>query len=351
MAVYADNHTTMSRYILFLPLLAALFCVFPATAEAESVVIPPSSNVTGGQARERETPLFPSIYFTDSINAVRNREASKPYWAATETEMKALNQARTDSQSILLNNDILAFYGHPRSRGMGILGRYSIEELDARLTTLAGEYRAVSGGRGVQKAFYIIFSTIQPDARTFRIGEDYLMPYIEYALAHGLLVFLDHQIGKKTPADSLREMLPYLRYPNVHLALDPEWHTEKPNQEIGFVSAAEINEAQRVMEEYIVENNIPGERLLVIHQFNYRMITNRDQVDSSFNRVRLVHCMDGHGSPQLKRDTYASNAQATNIPVKAFKLFYDFNSKPDAPLLTPAQVYALNPRPYVIMYQ
>ncbi|GHV91132.1 hypothetical protein AGMMS50268_16350 [Spirochaetia bacterium] len=334
-----------------MPLLAALFCIIPLAVEAQSVAIPSSLSLTAGQAREPEAPLFPSIYFTDSINAIKNQEASKPYWVATEAEMKARKQGGVDSLSILLNNDILAFYGHPRSRGMGILGRYSIEELDAQLTKLAGEYRAVSGGRGIQKAFYIIYATIQPDARTFRIGEDYLMPYIEYALAHDILIFLDHQIGKKTPADSLREMLPYLRYPNVHLALDPEWHTEKPNLEIGAVSAAEINEAQRVMENYIVENKIPGERMLVIHQFNLRMITNREQVDSSFDHVRLVHCMDGHGSPSLKRDTYAYNAQATNMPIKAFKLFFNFNSKPDAPLLTPAQVYALNPRPYVIMYQ
>ncbi|GHT91865.1 hypothetical protein FACS1894140_3100 [Spirochaetia bacterium] len=231
------------------------------------------------------------------------------------------------------------------------MGRYPIEELDAQLTALAEEYRAVSGGRGIKKAFYIIFATIQPDARTFRIGEDYLKPYIEYALAHDMLIFLDHQIGKKTPVDALREMFPYLSYPNVHLALDPEWHTEVPNREIGVVSAEEVNEAQRAMSNYIVENKIPGERMLVIHQFNYRMITSRNQVDSDFDRVQLVHCMDGHGTPQLKRDTYASNALATNIPLKSFKLFYNFNSKPDTPLLTPAQVYALNPRPYVIMYQ
>ncbi|GHV70620.1 hypothetical protein AGMMS49928_19120 [Spirochaetia bacterium] len=324
-----------------------LFSAFGLSADAQNTTIPPNANGVE-LPREPPKPLFPAAYFVKPRAPVPGNGL---VWVPTEEESFVPPPPETVEISTLLNNDILAFYGHPRSRGMGILGRHSIEELDARLTTLAEEYRAVSGGRGIQKAFYIIYATIQPDARTFRIGEDYLSPYIEYALAHGLLIFLDHQIGRKTPANALREMLPYLRYPNVHLALDPEWHTEKPNQEIGFVSAAEINEAQRVMENYIVENKIPGERMLVIHQFNYRMITNRDKVDSSFDRVRLVHCMDGHGSPQLKRDTYASNAQAANIPIKAFKLFYNFNSKPDAPLLTPAQVYALKPRPYVIMYQ
>jgi hypothetical protein len=149
-------------------------------------------------------------------------------------------------------------------------------------------------------------------------------------------------------------MLPYLRYPNVHLALDPEWRTTKPMQEIGTVTAGEINAAQQAMEDYIVENGIIGERMLVIHQFNYRMIKNREQVQSSFNRVRLVHCADGFGNPHIKRAAYAYNAEASNMPIKGFKLFYNFGipgAGYDNPLLSPEEVFALNPRPYIIMYQ
>jgi hypothetical protein len=84
------------------------------------------------------------------------------------------------------------------------------------------------------------------------------------------------------------------------------------------------------------------------------MITSRENVDSSFNRVRLVHCADGFGNPNIKRQSYAFNAQATNIPVKGFKLFYNFNIPGagfDSPLLTPKEVFELNPRPYIVMYQ
>jgi hypothetical protein len=149
-------------------------------------------------------------------------------------------------------------------------------------------------------------------------------------------------------------MLPYLKYPNVHLALDPEWRTTKPMREIGQVTAEEINRAQQVMEDYIITNNIPGERMLVIHQFNWRMIRNREQVRSNLERVRLVHCADGFGNPSIKRQSYAFNAQAVNMPIKGFKLFYNFNipgAGYDAPLLSPKEVFELNPRPYVIMYQ
>jgi len=271
-----------------------------------------------------------------------------------KTEQEGNNKNTIEQNSVLLSSDILAYYGHPNSRNMGILGRYSIEELDKLLTELAAEYEKVSGGRRVVKAFYIIYGTVWPGGDIGILSNEILMRYIDYGLKNDILVFIDHQIGKYDPVDSLKRMLPYLKYPNVHLALDPEWRTLKPLYEIGSVTADEINRAQQVMEDYIIQNNIPGERMLVIHQFNYVMIKNRSEVKANFDRVRLVHCADGFGHPGMKRDSYAFNALASNIPIKGFKLFYNFNipgAGYDDPLMTPKQVYELNPRPYLIMYQ
>jgi hypothetical protein len=332
--------------------LALLYCfVSRQPLEAQAVVSASDSN---NADKELFKQIFPSIFFLETLNAYKAEEASKPYWVYTEAEIKDQARVLAVSAPIFLNDDILAFYGHPNSSNMGILGRYPIGELDARLGALTEEYRLASGGRGVRKAFYIIYGTVWPKGEIGIIGEEKLLQYIEYGLRHDILVFIDHQIGRHDPVASLKRMLPYLKYPNVHLALDPEWRTEKPMQEIGRVTAAEINEAQRVMEEYIIENNIPGERILVIHQFNWRMIQNREQVIGNFERVRLVHCADGFGNPSIKRQSYAYNAQATNMPIKGFKLFYNFNipgAGYDYPLLSPKDVYALNPRPYLIMYQ
>ena len=297
--------------------------------------------------------LFPAAYFTDYLENRKIRDAAQPFWAFTEAEQASYSNYYIESQSILLNYDILAYYGHPLSRNMGILGRYSKEDLKAQLEVTAENYRTVSGGRGVRLAYYIIYGTVWPEGQIGIIRESVLREYIEFALENDILIFLDHQIGRYDPIDSLRRMLPWLRYPNVHLALDPEWRTTRPMQEIGSVTAAEINEAQRVMEEYMIENQISGERLLVIHQFNWRMISSREDVRSDFQRVRLIHCADGFGSPAMKRDSYAYNTQATNMPLKGFKLFYEGmpGAGYDYPLMTPQQVYNLNPRPYVIMYQ
>jgi hypothetical protein len=279
---------------------------------------------------------------------------SRPYGAPTWEELQVQVSFEEEIRSPLLNNDILAFYGHPLSVNMGILGRYSLEDLDAKLSALAEEYDAVNGDRGIIKALYIIYGTVWPAGDIGIIRESVLQEYIDYALAHNILIFIDHQIGRFDPVASLKRMLPYLRYPHVHLALDPEWRTAKPMQEIGSVTAAEINEAQRVMSEYMKEQGIAGERMLVIHQFNWRMISNRERVETGYEGVRLVHCADGFGSPSLKRESYAANAQATNMPIKGFKLFYNFNipnAGYDSPLLSPSEVLSLNPRPYLIMYQ
>lgn len=264
------------------------------------------------------------------------------------------NQNAVNQSSLLQNSDVLAYYGHPNSRNMGILGRYSIEELDKMLTEKAAEYKAVSGGRDIKKAFYIIYGTVWEGAEIGILGHETLMRYIDYGIKNDVLVFIDHQIGKYDPIDSLKRMLPYLHYPNVHLALDPEWRTLKPMVDIGHVTAEEINRAQQVMQDYLIENNLPGERMLVIHQFNYIMIRNREAVRSDFERVRLIHNMDGIGHPGMKRSSYEFNARAANMPLKGFKLFYNLGIPGagfDNPIMTPQQVYELNPRPVVIMYQ
>nr|AGS51967.1 FIG01187702: hypothetical protein [uncultured bacterium contig00003] len=326
-----------------------LFILFTAAAQVHT------------QAEEKNAipvlniePVFPSMLFTDTINNSRKAETAKPYWVNSKNEHDRIIQSAASQVSLLLNNDVLAYYGHPNSRNMGILGRYSIEELDKLLTETAAKYEEVSGGRKIVKAFYLIYGTVWPEGQIGILGHETVMRYINYGLENDVLVFLDHQIGRYDPIDSLKRMLPYLKYSNVHLALDPEWRTARPMVDFGYVTGEEINRAQQVMQDYIIENDIQGERLLVIHQFNYMMIRNREAVKTDFDRVRLIHCMDGIGSPVMKKDTYAFNALATNMPIKGFKLFYNFGIPGagfDNPIMTPKEVYDLNPRPYVIMYQ
>jgi hypothetical protein len=336
---------TFRFYIIITLILCAVSRLYAVSGDDSS----PDTDITYMTA-----PLFPHMFFTETVNQWKKTDNSRPYWVSTREEVENRNRITDYQVSFLLNNDILAYYGHPDSRNMGILGRYSIEELDRLLTGLAADYETASGGRKVHKAFYLIYGTVWPRGEIGIIAHNVLMQYIEYGLKNDILVFIDHQIGRYDPIDSLKRMFPYLRYPNVHLALDPEWRTAKPMVDIGNIRAEEINLAQQVMEDYLIENNLPGERMLVIHQFKYMMIQNRAEVRTDFNRVRLIHCADGFGPPDIKRSTYNYNALAENMPIKAFKLFYNFGipgAGYDYPLMTPKDVYGLNPRPYIIMYQ
>jgi len=253
------------------------------------------------------------------------------------------------------NNRIVAYYGHPKSKIMGILGRHTKEELAGLVKKTAGKYESINGCKGVIPAFYIIYGTCQPEGRINRINRQLIELYIEYALANKMLIYLDHQIGKYTPQEAIRELIPFLKYPNVHLALDPEWRTTKPMKVIGSISGKEINEVQQIIQDYLTSNNIPGKRQLVFHQFHAKMIRNREDVNSTYRQIIPVHTTSGWGRPEAKQGTHIRNSAAVNIPYKGFKLWYYYSSQQgvhyDRPLMAPEEVLALNPQPGLIIYQ
>ncbi len=253
------------------------------------------------------------------------------------------------------NNHVVAYYGHPRSKIMGIVGRHPVHELGPMLKSTAAEYDRVNGSKGVVPAIYIIYGTCQPRGEINRIEKKLLDKYIEYTLLNGMLLYLDHQLGKYSMEQAIGEMLPYLKYPHVHLAFDPEWHTTRPMREIGSVTADEVNLAQRIIRDYMIKNSIRGKRHLVFHQFNPKMLRGREGVTATFDPVILVHATSGWGPPDNKRSTHERNALTVNIPHKGFKLWFFYTTKKgvhfDNPLMKPEEVLSLKPEPGIIIYQ
>ncbi len=325
-----------------------LFCVSAVFSESGDI----KQTIPVVSMPPKWAPLFPSVLWVKNIPI---KQEVLIHTVKTKEEMDtSLKFDESKLQSVLLNNDIFALYGKPDAYTMGILGRYSPEEIEPIMNKFAATYDEANKERGIIPAFYLIYGTCWPGGDIGLLRQSTVKKYIEFAAERGWYVFIDHQIGKYTVEQAMNAILPFLKYPNVHLALDPEWHTTEPMKVIGSVTGDEINKAQEIMDKYIKENNIIGRRMLVIHQFNSIMIKKRANVRSDYERVQLIHCADGFGSPQLKKDSYAYNALAKNIPLKSFKLF----SKPtvagagyDQPMMTPDEVFNLNPRPYLIMYQ
>lgn len=265
------------------------------------------------------------------------------------------NYALFTAPDLLDQNTILAYYGHPKSKTMGIVGRYSKEELFLKLKEQAAAYKTALPQKKILPAFYLIYATCQPKGNILRIPKELLLSYLDFALEHGILVYLDHQIGKYKPEDAILELLPFLQYPNVHLAIDVEWRTTRPMKKIGSIKAEELNLLQKIMRDYMLKHEIPGRRQLVFHQFKPKMVQNIQRVKANFDPVFLIHSTSGWGPPSLKIDTHATNAKVQNIPLKAFKLWYYYSDKKgihyDDPLMNPKEVLQLKPTPSLIIYQ
>jgi len=120
---------------------------------------------------------------------------------------------------------IVAYYGHPNSRYMGIVGRHTVEELVDLLKATAREYQDLVPDRKVLPAIYLIYGTAQPQGRIGYLSDARVNEYISYAGAHGVQIILDHQIGTYTLQRAVDRLLPYLKHPHVHMAFDVEWRT------------------------------------------------------------------------------------------------------------------------------
>ncbi|WP_192929834.1 SH3 domain-containing protein [Alkaliphilus serpentinus] len=259
------------------------------------------------------------------------------------------------SPTLFDDNTVVAYYGHPNSKIMGIVGRHPKEELISLVQKTSEKYDAINGDKSVIPAIYLVYGTVQPKGEIGIMNFDLVMSYIEEAYNNGVLIYLDHQMGKNAPTDALKELLPFLKYPNVHLALDPEWRTDKPMKEVGHLTGGEINEVQKIMSEYMISNGIQGKRQFVFHQFVDKMIHDIEAVSSNYDPVLPVHNTSGWGSPEGKIATHTRNSKATNIPYKGFKLWYFYSNEPgvhfDNPLMTPEEVLNLDPKPGLIIYQ
>jgi len=239
----------------------AVFLLSASVLSAEGGIAAIDGIERGGIA-SRFAPLFPHALTWNGASELADLKAASFVSVPTEEEAREWNRASPRMQSVLLNNDIFALYGKPSARTMGILGQYSLAEIEPVMNKFVSMYDTANGDRGIIPSFYIIYGTCWPEGEIGLLSESVIRQYIEFARERGWYVFIDHQIGKYSVESAVKKLLPWLEYPNVQLALDPEWRTTKPMEEIGYVTAEEINTAQRMIQDYMIEKGIPGRRML-----------------------------------------------------------------------------------------
>ncbi|MDN5572156.1 MAG: hypothetical protein L0G22_13040 [Propionibacteriaceae bacterium] len=178
-----------------------------------------------------------------------------------------------------------------------------------------------------------------------------LMPWIEAAEANDIYVVLDLQPGRTDFLTQAKEYEELLLRPTVGLALDPEWRL-RPDQrhlrQIGQVGVDEINEVTGWLADLVAEHGLPP-KVLTLHQFQTRMITERHRLDTSRPEVQhLVH-VDGQGGQAAKQGTWGVIQR--DLPSHTFLGWKNFEDE-DVPMLTPAQtVDQVHPTPHFVSYQ
>ncbi len=255
--------------------------------------------------------------------------------------------------ALLPASRIVAFYGNPFSKRMGILGELPPDSMMAQLQETAAEWAAADSSVEVKPALHLIATVAQgkpgrDGMHRLRMPDSLIEQVAGWAEANGWLLFLDIQVGQSTVQRELPRLLPYLARPYVHLALDPEFSMKDgstPGTRIGTLDAEDVNYAIRQLQTLVDSLKLPP-KVLVVHRFTQRMVTNYDRITVD-QRVQVVMDMDGFGDRPLKRSVYRDFIVKEPVQYTGFKLFY----KNDRPMMTPAEVLSLSPVPVYIQYQ
>jgi hypothetical protein len=251
--------------------------------------------------------------------------------------------------STLETHTMLTVYG--RAFGvapiLGRLGQYQdFEDMSKDVLQWAEPIKKESGKKGVIIGLHLIYALAipctprLPDCLLYLEArdKDIVGRYIQPAAERGWVVILDTQLGRSNPVDQVSRMISkgYLKYDNVHVAIDPEFHAyegkDRPGIPIGTVEASEINKVQEMLDEYVIQEGLPHKKVLIVHQFGDEnvndgvpfMIQNKKEL-KTFANVDLVINADGFGMPPIKTHKYNKITDGTVYPFLKFrgiKLFY-----------------------------
>jgi len=276
---------------------------------------------------------------------------------------------------LLENNTLFTVYGRAFGKApiLGHLGTYKdIDAMDADTRTWIPKITAVNGGKKVIIGMHLIYGLAIPcsgapncleylDQLHLDLAEQYIKP----AAARGWTVVLDTQLGRSDPVTEVKRMIDkgYMKYDNVHIAIDPEFHSvpghDDPGIPIGTVTAARINEVQDILNRYVQAQNLKTRKILIVHQFGDAavhdgvpfMISDKGDL-KSFPNVELVIDADGLGGPAEKIRKYNLMTNNKTYPAVKFagiKVFYpnewEHAGHFDKPPMTMDQVFGVVPVP------
>jgi hypothetical protein len=302
-----------------------------------------------------DTPAVALVVPTDTASY----QAKLKYMSNGDTTGKWPASAAIPMEGAILPfKRVIAYYGNLYSTRMGILGELPKDQMLAKLKEECQKWQKADPQTPVQPALHYIAVTAQGSA-----GKDgkyrLRMPFkeIDKVLAMAeeakAIVFVDIQVALSTIQAELPLLVEYLKKPNVHLGIDPEFSMkggQAPGKVIGSYDASDINFCTEYLAKLVRENNLPP-KILVVHRFTGPMVTNYRNIKTC-PEVQIVMHMDGWGEPAKKVSTYRSFIYSQPVQFTGFKLFYKNDLKrPPHKFMNPEDLMKLKPHPVYIQYQ
>lgn len=258
--------------------------------------------------------------------------------------------------ALLPGHRIIAYYGNLYSRSMGVLGKYDPPEMFAMLASTTRQWNEADPTTPAIPALDYIAVVAQASAGSdgkyrARMPDSEIDKVVALAAQIHGIVILEIQPGLSSVRTEVPLLESYLKLPQVHLALDPEFamhNGAKPGTVVGTLDASDVNFVANYLAKLVKENNLPP-KVLIVHRFTQAMLTNAKKI-TPLPEVQVVIDMDGFGSPSKKIGTYTNIVLPEPVQFTGFKLFYK-NDVVAGHLMTPTEVLKLSPRPSFIQYQ
>ena len=316
----------------------------------------------GAQAKQegKPTPVKTVKASPKSSSAAKHatKASTKAAAAVAQPKWPVADAPTPLAGSILPAKRIVAFYGNPLSKRMGILGEVDSAKMLSRLDSEVVAWNKADPDHPVQPALHLIavVASAEPGPsgkyRT-RMDSALIRRVYNWAKMRNALLFLDVQVGTGTLKEELPRLLPWLKNPDIHLAIDPEFSMkggEKPGTIIGTFDAEDVNYASSLLQDLVTKENLPP-KVLIVHRFRRNMLTGYKRIKLD-PRVQVVVNMDGWGTPAQKIDSYRAYVWKYPVEYTGFKLFYHNDRRlKGSTLMSPTDVLALDPKPIYIQYQ
>ena len=257
--------------------------------------------------------------------------------------------------SILPAKRIVAFYGNPKSRRMGILGEFAPDDMLKKLDAEVAAWNRIDPATPAIPALHVIVlvaDAVPGPSGKYRTRQDSAMIEKVYgwARSRNALMFVDLQVGQSTLPAELPWVEKFLIRADVHLGIDPEFAMKGkaiPGKRVGTYDAADINYASRFLASLVDKYKLPP-KILVVHRFTPKGVTNTDKIRLD-PRVQIVMDMDGFGPPWMKRDTYWRDIKEEPVQFTGWKQFTKLRN--DQPPTPRGDILRLWPVPLYIQLQ